>query len=216
MYEIALNLLTKIDELGYVAYIVGGYPRDKYRNENSSDIDICTSMTPDSMKEHFDIIKSFEKYGSMRILYEGYTFEVTTFRKDGIYADKRRPEKVIFVDTLEEDLKRRDFIMNTLCIDKEGNYVDLLGARKDIDNKIIQVVGEVEKKLQEDPLRMIRALRFSASLDFSLSPDIEKFILENKDLIDNISKQYIKRELNHLKTTREKERYVELSKKLLI
>ena len=184
MYETSIAFLKEIDTLGYVGYIIGGYPRDKYLGIKSEDIDICTNMTPAQLKNHFNVVESFDKYGSVRICYNNFILEVTTFRKDGIYIDHRRPEKVEFVDTLEEDLRRRDFIINTLCIDKDGNYVDLLNARDDIDNKIIRVVGNLEKKLSEDPLRMIRALRFSIMLDFTLDKDLEKYIkTHTKDLI---------------------------------
>lgn len=184
MYETSIAFLKEIDTLGYVGYIIGGYPRDKYLGIKSDDIDICTNMTPTQLKNHFNVVESFDKYGSVRVCYNNFILEVTTFRKDGIYIDHRRPEKVEFVDTLEEDLRRRDFVINTLCIDKDGNYVDLLNARDDIDNKIIRVVGNLEKKLSEDPLRMIRALRFSIMLDFTLDKDLEKYIkTHTKDLI---------------------------------
>lgn len=184
MYERALSFLNKLDSLGFVGYIVGGYPRDKYLGFENSDIDICTNMKPNELKEHFDVIESFDKYGSVRIKYEDSVLEVTTFRKDGRYKDFRRPDSVEFVDTLEEDIKRRDFVINTLCIDKDGNYIDLLGARKDIDNKIIRVVGNIEKKLTEDPLRIIRALRFSVMLNFELEEELKKYIdTHGKDIL---------------------------------
>ncbi len=209
MYETAIKLLNKINELGYDSYIVGGYPRDKYMGIISEDIDICTNMTPDVMKKYFEVTHSFEKYGSMRILYYGYTFEVTTFRKDGEYKDKRRPETVEFVSTLEEDLKRRDFIMNTLCIDKDGNYLDLLGARKDIDNKIIRVVGNTNKKLSEDPLRIIRALRFTVDFDFCLDDDIKNFIENNHEYLSLISETKKREEFSKCKSLPKLTQYIE-------
>ena len=204
MYEVAIKLLNEINNLGYDSYIVGGYSRDKYMGIFSDDIDICTSMTPDVMKKYFEVTHSFEKYGSMRILYDSYTFEVTTFRKDGEYKDRRRPETVEFVSTLEEDLKRRDFIMNTLCIDKNGNYIDILGARKDIDNKIIRVVGDVNQKLSEDPLRIIRALRFKIELNFEVDNEIIEYIENNKYLLNYLQKEKINEEINKIKNKEKK------------
>lgn len=184
MYEVALSFLKEIDSLGYVGYIIGGYPRDKYLGFSSTDIDICTNMKPTELKKYFEVVESFDKYGSVRIEYQNFLFEVTTFRKDGVYKDFRRPDSVEFVDALEEDIKRRDFVINTLCIDKDGNYVDLLGARDDIDNKMIRVVGDIEKKLTEDPLRMIRALRFSIMLNFKLEEELNSYInTHGKDLL---------------------------------
>lgn len=187
MYETSIAFLKEIDTLGYVGYIVGGYPRDKYLGIKSDDIDICTNMTPTQLKNHFDVVESFDRYGSVKIHYYNFILEVTTFRKDGIYIDHRRPKNVEFVDTLEEDLKRRDFVINTLCIDKDGNYVDLLNARDDLDHKIIRVVGDLEKKLSEDPLRMIRAYRFSIVLDFLLDKDLETYIKNHASDLKKIS-----------------------------
>jgi len=207
MYERALSFLNKLDSLGFVGYIVGGYPRDKYLGFENSDIDICTNMKPNELKEHFDVIESFDKYGSVRIKYEDSVLEVTTFRKDGTYKDFRRPDSVEFVDTLEEDIKRRDFVINTLCIDKDGNYIDLLGARKDIDNKIIRVVGNIEKKLTEDPLRIIRALRFSVMLNFELEEELNTCIIKNGNLIEKVHKYAINKELRHLNNEKKQEFY---------
>jgi tRNA nucleotidyltransferase (CCA-adding enzyme) len=199
MYEKALSFLKEVSNLGYKAYIVGGYPRDKYLNKKTDDIDICTNMTPREMKEHFKVIDGYEKYGSMRILYQDTIFEVTTFRKEGQYKDLRRPEEVTFVDSLEEDLKRRDFTINTLCIDAYGEYVDLLNARLDMDNKIIKVVGNPYEKLTEDPTRILRALRLKINLNFHLDEEIIKVIKENKDLLKKISDYRKEEELNKCK-----------------
>ena len=134
MYEAALNILNKLDKLGYESYIVGGFARDLYLKINSSDIDICTSATPDIIKNLFFVIKDNSKFGSVIIEFEQYNFEITTLRKDE-YINNRFP-KITFVNSLKEDLQRRDFIINTLCIDKDGNFVDLMKAINDIDNNI--------------------------------------------------------------------------------
>lgn len=209
MYETSIAFLKEIDTLGYVGYIVGGYPRDKYLGIESDDIDICTNMTPTQLKNHFNVVESFDKYGSVRIYYNNFILEVTTFRKDGIYIDHRRPEKVEFVDTLEEDLRRRDFIINTLCIDKDGNYVDLLNARDDLDNKIIRVVGDLEKKLSEDPLRMIRALRFKIELNFDIEENLINYINNNIQLLKYVSNYHVKNEYEKI---RDKESKIEFEK----
>lgn len=199
MEEAALQFLNELHDLGYVGYIVGGYPRDKYLGIYTDDLDICTNMTPHELKNNFQVITSFDQYGSLRILYEGTILEVTTFRKDGEYKDKRRPSEVKFVKNLKEDLKRRDFIINTLCIDRFGEYVDLLDARKDIDQKIIRVVGDTFDKLTEDPLRMLRAIRFSANLGFELDDEIKKVITNHKELMKWISDYHQKEELEKVK-----------------
>ena len=192
MYNEALNILKKMHKLGYIGYIVGGYPRDKYLGIESYDIDICTNMKMDELFKYFDV-EDETKFGSCRI----NDIEVTTFRCD-IYNDSRYPV-VKYVETLKEDLERRDFIINTLCIDYNGNYVDLLGAKSDIDNKIIRTVKDANLSFREDPLRMIRALRFKIDLNFSLSNDIINSINENKELINTISKTRLKKEINKCK-----------------
>lgn len=199
MYENALLLLNEIHNLGYEAYIVGGYPRDKYLNIDSFDIDICTNMTSDELKEKFNVTKD-NGYGS--VIIDGI-YEVTTYRKD-IYNDSRFP-KIEYVDTLDEDLMRRDFIINTLCIDYNGNYIDKLGSIKDIDNKLIKTVKECELSFKEDPLRIVRALRFKIDLNFELNNDIIDSINKYGHLLNNISQNRIEREIN--KSNKKEELY---------
>ncbi len=189
MYELALLLLKKINDLGYVAYIVGGYPRDKYLNIESFDIDICTNMKPDMLKEYFNVTRD-NGYGSVII---DNKFEVTTFRRD-TYDNSRYP-KIEYVNSLEEDLERRDFIINTLCIDYKGNYIDKLGAIKDIENKIIRTVKNSNDSFKEDPLRIVRALRFKIDLNFKLNSDIINSINEFSYLLDTISKTRLEKEI---------------------
>lgn len=198
MEEKAISFLKELESLGYVGYIVGGYPRDKYLGYITTDIDICTNMKPDILEKHFSVVSSFKEYGSMKIEYQGCIFEVTTFRKEGNYSDYRRPDEVIFIDSLEEDLKRRDFTINTLCINSNGEYVDKMNARKDLDQKIIKVVGNTEYKLTEDPLRMLRALRFSVNLKLELDPFMIDVIKKKKDFFSHISEYRKKEEIEKI------------------
>ena len=193
MYEEALKILKKINMLGYEAYIVGGYPRDKYLNITSYDIDICTNMPPDIIKKNFKVTKD-SGYGSLMIEDK---FEITTYRRD-IYNKNRFPE-IEYVSTLEEDLKRRDFIINTLFIDLNGNYIDKLNAIDDLDNKIIRTIKNANISFKEDPLRIIRALRFKIDLNFSLNDDIIESINKNKELLKTISNKRIEKEINKSK-----------------
>lgn len=188
MYEKALELLCKINNLGYEAYIVGGFPRDKYLGINSTDIDICTNLRVDEAVKHFSVT-NITNYGTYKI----DSFEIATFRKD-IYNESRYPI-IEYVNTLEEDLLRRDFIMNTLCIDYKGNYIDKLGAINDIENMVIRTVKNSDISFKEDPLRIIRALRFKIDLNFELSSDIINSIKVNKNLINSISKSRLNKEI---------------------
>ena len=196
MLESALMLLKKINSLGYEAYIVGGFPRNKYLNINSDDIDICTNAKSNFFIENFNVIKDNSRFGSVTIEYNNYNYEITTYRKD-IYKGDRFPN-IIFVDTLLEDLLRRDFTINTLCIDLNNNYVDLINARKDIDLKIIKTINDADISLKEDPLRIVRAIRFSINLDFKIDEALKKSIVNNKNLINNISNNRLEIELNKI------------------
>lgn len=208
MYEIALKIINEIHNLGYEAYIVGGFARDKYLHKNTFDIDLCTNLVEDKLLNNFNVI-SKSNYGSFIITESNYNFEITIFRKE-IYTDSRYP-KIEYVQSLEEDLKRRDFTINTLCIDSSGNYVDLYNAREDIDNKIIKVVGDISNKMIEDPLRIIRAIRFAVDLDFNLENKLFEFIKNNGFLIKKITHTKLLKEINKVQN---KEKFVSLLKLL--
>lgn len=198
MYQEALKIIKKLNENGYNSYIIGGYPRDMYIGLFSDDVDICTSATPDDVIRLFeDVNDEFRRYGNVIINSSNYNFQVTTFRKDN-YISSRRDVIIEYVDNLEEDLKRRDFIINTLCVDQNGNYYDLMGARDDIDNKIIRLIGDYTK-LIEDPLRILRALRFSINLDFKMDSCLIENIIKYGSELKNLSEYRIKQELDKIK-----------------
>ena len=197
MYESAIKILQILNDKGFSAYIVGGYPRDKYLGIDSNDIDICTNAKPDDICSVFSAVDMTNVfYGSIRLSYESYKYEITTFRKDNAMLNGERSYSVEFVENLEDDLIRRDFIMNTLCIDKDGNYVDYLGAINDIDKKIIRTVKDPSISFEEDPLRMLRAIRFSTTLSFSLSEEIIISIYVMKQYLSKLSFYYRKKELD--------------------
>lgn len=194
-YKNALKVLELIEKNKLKAYIVGGYPRDLYLNNINNDIDICTNAKYDCLKKIFGEIEN-NKYGSYKLKYNDYEYEITSFRKETKYIKNRFP-KIKYVKTLKKDLKRRDFIINTLCIDKDGNYIDLLNAKEDIDNKIIRLVGR-KNSLEKDALRILRALRFATTLNFKLDKKLEKAIIKYKHLLLNISNDRKKQELNKI------------------
>ena len=199
MYNTALELLSKLNESNFKAYIVGGFPRDLYINKNSTDVDICTNATPKEIKEIFKDSKiNSEQYGSVSLIYNNVRFEITTFRKEKKYENNRYPVKIKYIDNLIDDLLRRDFTINTLCIDNNGEYIDLLNAKYDIDNKIIKCVGDANKKIKEDILRSLRAIRFATILDFKLDDKLKKAIKKNKNLLKNLSYYRKKEELEKI------------------
>jgi len=209
MEEKAIEILQKITKHGYQAYIVGGYPRDRYLKRNAIDIDICTNAPISLLQEIFVVVKT--EFLSSVIEYKGITFEITAFRKDLSYEKHRFPKEIKLVDTLEEDLQRRDFVMNTLCIDYLRNEVDLLGAKKDLDNKIIRTVGNASKKIEEDALRILRAIRFASQLNFKIEDHLLEVIKEKKNLVDELSVKRIRQELSLI----ENSPYANYGKKLL-
>lgn len=185
MYESALEILKSLNDKGFSAYIVGGYPRDLYLGKISSDIDICTSATYSDLKEIFDNVHNI-KYGSYVLNYNDYTYEITTFRKEKGYIGNRFPSKVTFTNSLLKDLKRRDFTINTLCIDSNGNFIDLMHARIDINHKLIKLVGG-KSKIDEDSLRILRAIRFATILHFNIDLKLSKAIVECRNNLVNLS-----------------------------
>ena len=215
MYNTALELLNKINEFNFKAYIVGGFSRDLYINKESTDVDICTNATPKEIKEIFKESKiNNEQYGSVSLIYNNVRFEITTFRKEKKYENNRYPIKIKYIDNLVDDLLRRDFTINTLCIDSDGNYIDLLNARQDIDNKIIKCVGDANKKIKEDILRSLRAIRFATILNFKLDEKLKKAIKKNKKLIKKLSYYRKKEELEKIFSSQNCKYGIDLIKEL--
>lgn len=199
MYELALEILKKIRLNSHEAYIIGGYPRDKYLNIDTSDIDICTSATYEDLKKIFADIEQ-NQYGSYKLLYQNYKYEITTYRKERKYINNRFPQKILYTKKLKTDLKRRDFIINTLCITEEGEYLDILGAKNDLDKKIIRLVRG-KKSLKQDALRILRAIRLATTLNFTLDKKLEQGINKYKENLKNISQDRKKQELTKILTS---------------
>lgn len=202
MFDIALKLLKIIESHGYKAYIVGGFARNQYLGLKSLDIDICTNAEPKDLQAMFKNSKiSNDHYGSVSFMYEKIRFEITTFRRDSKYIDNRRPNKVVYIDDLKEDLLRRDFTINTLCIDSSGNVIDLLDVKGDLDNRIIKMLGNPKKRLKEDALRILRAVRFATVLDFELDKNLIKYIKKHGYLVNKLSSYRKKEELDKIFTS---------------
>ena len=202
MLDNALKLLRELTSHSYKAYIVGGFVRDYLLDIESSDIDICTNATPKQIKEIFeDSCLPNEDYGSVIVERYGVRFEITTFRREIEYNDNRRPIEIKYIDDLYEDLLRRDFVINTLCINEDGKVLDYLGGREDLNNHIIRTIGFAVDKFSEDPLRILRAIRFSTILDFNLDDECRNAILETKFLLKKLSYNRKKEELDKIFTS---------------
>lgn len=194
----ALKVLEEITSHGYKAYLVGGYVRNHLLDLPCNDVDITTNATPKELMDIFEESIPTEDYGSVTLNKKAGKYEITTFRKEYDYIDHRRPKEIKYIDDLYEDLLRRDFTINTICMDKDGNIVDLLNGREDLNNKIIRSVGDPKIKFYEDALRMLRAIRFATILDFKLDDNVVEAIKQNKIYIKDLSYTRKKEELDKI------------------
>ncbi len=193
------SLLEKINDLGYEGYIVGGFVRDYLLGKKSFDVDICTSAKTEDLKKIIPNLKEKDFFCSYFQLDE-FNIEITTYRKESNY-DGRRPGIVSYVSSLKEDLNRRDFTINAICMDKNGNIIDLMNGREDVENKIIRCIGNESQKLEEDYLRILRAIRFATTLNFKLDEKIKNYIINHKYFISQISSFHKRRELDKIITS---------------
>lgn len=189
------QIIKTLNQNGYEAYIVGGCVRDFLLGYEPKDWDITTSALPLEVKNLFShTYDTGIKHGTITILLNNKSFEVTTYRIEGDYKDFRHPENVIFTDKINNDLSRRDFTMNSIAYHEKNGFADPFCGRYDIEKKIIRGVGNADKRFKEDALRMMRAVRFSAQLNFKIEQNTFNAILKNSNLIKNISIERIREE----------------------
>ncbi|MQS51712.1 CCA tRNA nucleotidyltransferase [Companilactobacillus mishanensis] len=194
-FQQALPILEMIETAGFEAYFVGGSVRDHILGLPIHDVDIATSAYPEEIKSIFKhTVDTGIKHGTVTVLMNDNSYEITTFRTESGYQDYRRPDKVTFVRSLEDDLKRRDFTINALAVDRNGNVVDKFDGLTDLDNQIIRAVGVPEERFHEDALRMMRAVRFQSQLDFTIEPDTAAAIEDNAPLLEKIAVERIREE----------------------
>lgn len=190
-------ILQELNRNEHEAYIVGGCVRDSLLNREIHDWDICTSATPDEIIKTFPyekIIPTGLKHGTVTIVINDEPYEVTTFRQDGNYSDGRRPDSVTFTKSLVDDLQRRDFTMNAIAYGSHG-FIDPFNGIDDIKNRIIRCVGNPYERFNEDGLRIMRAIRFSAQLGFEIENLTKTAMNELVDNLDNVSNERINSEL---------------------
>lgn len=195
----ASDILKEIHSHGYEAYFVGGSVRDALLGQEIHDVDIATSAYPEEIKQIFKrTIDVGIDHGTVLILVGEEQYEITTFRTESTYQDYRRPDKVTFVRTLKEDLKRRDFTINALAMTVEGEIIDLFDGMSDLNQQIIRAVGNPKERFHEDALRMMRGLRFASQLDFSIEDNTLAAIQEFHSLLEKISVERIAVEFSKL------------------
>ncbi|MGI6781244.1 MAG: CCA tRNA nucleotidyltransferase [Acholeplasmataceae bacterium] len=194
----AILLLKEFEKLGYQAYIVGGSVRDYILKSDSFDIDIATDATPDEVMQHFKSLPTGIRYGTVTVFFKGSKYEVTTFRKDFVYRDNRRPDKVIFSNNIKDDVKRRDFTVNGMYLDKDMKVIDLIGGQKDLEKKIVKTIGKPDDRFNEDALRMLRAFYLVSKLNFEIDHATLESIKRKKELITKVSAERIYNEIEKI------------------
>lgn len=195
------KILNVLNNNGYDGYIVGGCVRDSIINRIPNDWDICTNCKPEKILEIFNCFKVIPtglKHGTVTVVIDEENYEITTYRIDGDYIDGRHPVAVKFTNSLKEDLKRRDFTVNAMAYSDKDGLIDYYGGTRDILNKKIRCVGDPIKRFSEDYLRMIRGVRFSTQLGYSLDDDTFKAIKNLSKNITDISVERIREELNKI------------------
>ena len=193
--EIFTKLVSIFKENGYRLYMIGGTTRDYLLGLDVFDFDFVTDATPDEIKTFLpDADFTFAKFGSVRVKVDGIKVDVTTLRVEEDYNDFRHPGKIRFVKTLNEDYVRRDFTINAIYIDEDFKVIDPSGGLDDLKNKLIRFIGDPEKRIKEDPLRILRAKRFAEKLGFKIEEKSQKAIENLSYLLDKLNPEKIKEE----------------------
>jgi len=191
--------IALLENQGYQAYVIGGAVRDYFLGKTPDDYDISTDAHPQTMKKIFAAYFTLDtglKHGTLTVFIDHHPIEITTYRSEEDYEDFRHPKKVVFVSDLDTDLSRRDFTINAIAYNRE--ILDRVGGISDLKNKIIRAIGNPRERFGEDPLRILRALRFAAELGFNIEAGTEKAIFADAALIEKVSKERITAEFNKL------------------
>ena len=220
-------VIEKLKERNFEAYIVGGCVRDFLLREKPKDWDITTNATAEEVQKIFPHSFYNNKFGTVTVINKNTkddnlkNIEITTYRIDADYSDKRHPDEIKFTPNLEEDLKRRDFTVNAMAIEVENRklkvesckVIDLFGGQKDLNNKIIRAVGDANKRFNEDALRMLRAVRFTVQLDFEIEENTFEAITKNSNLLKFVSQERIRDELEKIILSNKPSEGIELLRK---
>ncbi len=193
-----LTCMRLLHNAGYQAYAVGGCVRDSLLDKEPQDYDLCTNAAPSEIAQVFSryqLVRNGEKHGTIGVVMEGALYEITTFRTEGGYADGRHPDWVEFVQDVEDDLSRRDFTINAMAYSPQEGYVDPWGGEQDLHDKVIRAVGDPEVRFAEDPLRILRGLRFAVRLGFWIHEPTKQAMLRQVHLLDGLARERVFDEL---------------------
>ena len=197
--DVFKNFAAIFAKNGFKLYLVGGSTRDFLLRRDLGDFDVATDATPSDMEEFLpDGDFRFRRFGNVNYYFDGYKFEITTLRKEGEYTDFRHPSYIKYVTKVEDDFKRRDFTINAIYIDDEENVYDFADGISDLKKGVLKMIGDPQVRIKEDPLRILRALRFSLTLDFLLDEDLKKAIVDNVSLLEKINPSKINVEIKKI------------------
>lgn len=198
-----IHILNTLERSGYEARLVGGCVRDTLLHRRPNDWDVATAAAPEAVTELFErTVPTGIRHGTVTVLYGGSACEVTTYRVEGAYSDHRRPDSVRFTSRLEEDLSRRDFTINAMAMDASLTLTDPFGGREDLSRRLIRCVGDSHERFTEDALRMLRAVRFAAQLDFALDSAALEAIAGCAPLCSALSPERVAAELRAVLASR--------------
>ena len=194
--ELYKSLADLFSTKGFSLYLVGGTVRDYLLNKQLDDMDLVTDATPNEMKEFLNEADyTFERFGSVKLKYQDVKFDITTLRKEDGYIDNRHPNKIVFTKSLQEDVTRRDITINALYMDKDLKAIDFVNGQKDLSSHLIRMVGSPQKRIDEDPLRIIRIYRFQLETGFDIEEELKRVINSSFDKVKLLNVDKIKQEV---------------------
>lgn len=199
--EDAAAVMRALERKGYQVYLVGGCVRDALLGRVPHDWDLCTSATPEEMKSCFSGFRVAEtglQHGTLTVVFPHCPVEVTTFRTEGTYTDRRHPDQIVFTRCIEEDLKRRDFTINAMAFGTECGLIDLFGGQNDLKQGLIRCVGLPEQRFQEDALRIMRCIRFASELNFAVEPSTLRAAQKMAPWLESVAVERIREEFFRL------------------
>ncbi len=194
-------IIDTLNRQGYEAYIVGGCVRDMLLSKTPNDYDICTAALPQQIKSCFKNHKTLDtgiKHGTITLLVNNNSYEITTFRTEGTYSDYRRPDNINFVTSIKEDLQRRDFTINAMAYNKQTGIIDYFHGQEHLKQNLLCAVLEPDTRFKEDALRILRGLRLASVYKLNIEDSTKLGIMNNKDLLKFIANERIQNELNKL------------------
>ena len=193
LYKSLADLFSTKD---FSLYLVGGTVRDYLLNKQLDDMDLVTDATPNEMKEFLsEADYTFERFGSVKLKYQDVKFDITTLRKEDGYIDNRHPNKIVFTKSLQEDVTRRDITINALYMDKDLKVIDFVNGQKDLSSHLIRMVGSPQKRIDEDPLRIIRIYRFQLETGFDIEEELKRVINSSFEKVKLLNVDKIKQEV---------------------